>query len=397
MEKVGVVLSGGGAKGAYQIGVWKALNKLKIKYDIVTGTSVGALNGLMFVQKEYRKAYKIWKNISYDFIFDEHEKLNVKADEIYKIYISEFFKHGGMEVKQLERQIELAYDEKKFYSSNVDYGIVVFNLSKLKPEMITKSKLTKENIKDYVLASACCFPTFKIKKIQGTNYIDGGYYDNMPINLCEELGATKVIAVDTKAIGIKRKVKNKDLQVITISPNNKIIPLLVFDKNLAIQTMKFGYNDTMKVFGKYMGKTFTYKINSFKKFERKYNIKISINEILKYYTLKKQQEIYKILSKPTLLDIAEYTGVSFNLVQEKIYSIKKFNKLLLKQLENTDSTKIDLKSIKYNDKKLIKNKEYIKFILEKICDKNETLIKEFISNTPKEFLSALYLYTIINN
>ena len=379
MEKVGVVLSGGGAKGAYQIGVWKALNKLKIKYDIVTGTSVGALNGLMFVQKEYRKAYKIWKNISYDFIFDEHEKLNVKADEIYKIYISEFFKHGGMEVKQLERQIELAYDEKKFYSSNVDYGIVVFNLSKLKPEMITKSKLTKENIKDYVLASACCFPTFKIKKIQGTNYIDGGYYDNMPINLCEELGATKVIAVDTKAIGIKRKVKNKDLQVIKISPNNKIIPLLVFDKNLAIQTMKFGYNDTMKVFGKYMGKTFTYKINSFKKFERKYNIKISINEILKYYTLKKQQEIYKILSKPTLLDIAEYTGVSFNLVQEKIYSIKKFNKLLLKQLENTDSTKIDLKSIKYNDKKLIKNKEYIKFILEKICDKSETLIKEFIN------------------
>ena len=302
-----------------------------------------------------------------------------------------------MEVKQLERQIELAYDEKKFYSSNVDYGIVVFNLSKLKPEMITKSKLTKENIKDYVLASACCFPTFKIKKIQGTNYIDGGYYDNMPINLCEELGATKVIAVDTKAIGIKRKVKNKDLEVIKISPNNKIIPLLVFDKNLAIQTMKFGYNDTMKVFGKYMGKTFTYKINSFKKFERKYNIKISINEILKYYTLKKQQEIYKILSKPTLLDIAEYTGVSFNLVQEKIYSIKKFNKLLLKQLENTDSTKIDLKSIKYNDKNLIKNKEYIKFILEKICDKNETLIKEFISNTPKEFLSALYLYTIINN
>ena len=86
----------------------------------------------------------------------------------------------------------------------------------------------------------------------------------------------------------------------------------------------------------------------------------------------------------TFADIAEYTGVSFNLVQEKIYSIKKFNKLLLKQLENTDSTKIDLKSIKYNDKKLIKNKEYIKFILEKICDKNETLIKEFISNTNEE-------------
>ena len=39
-----VVLSGGGSKGAYEIGVWKALRKLHISYDIVTGTSVGALN-----------------------------------------------------------------------------------------------------------------------------------------------------------------------------------------------------------------------------------------------------------------------------------------------------------------------------------------------------------------
>ena len=183
MEKVGIVLSGGGARGSYQIGVWKALNKLKIKYDIVTGTSVGALNGLLFVQKDYKKAYKIWKNIGYDFLFDDAEKLNINTEHIYKTYISEFFKHGGMEVKQYQPFPEIAYDEKKFYSSPVDYGIVVYNLTKLKPEMLTKNMLTNENIKDYVLASASCFPTFKMKNIEGMNYIDGGYYDNMPINL----------------------------------------------------------------------------------------------------------------------------------------------------------------------------------------------------------------------
>ena len=46
-----VVLSGGGARGAYEAGVWKALRKLHIKYDIVTGTSIGAINGFMMVQK----------------------------------------------------------------------------------------------------------------------------------------------------------------------------------------------------------------------------------------------------------------------------------------------------------------------------------------------------------
>ena len=51
-----LVLSGGGSKGSYQIGVWKALRKLHIKFDIVTGTSVGALNGALVAQKNYYKA-----------------------------------------------------------------------------------------------------------------------------------------------------------------------------------------------------------------------------------------------------------------------------------------------------------------------------------------------------
>ena len=56
--KRAVVLSGGGAKGAYEIGVWKALRRLSINYDIVCGTSVGALNGVLMVQKDYFKALK---------------------------------------------------------------------------------------------------------------------------------------------------------------------------------------------------------------------------------------------------------------------------------------------------------------------------------------------------
>ncbi len=59
MEKRAVVLSGGGAKGAYQVGVWKALRKLHYSYQIVTGTSVGALNGMLMVQHDYHKCIKL--------------------------------------------------------------------------------------------------------------------------------------------------------------------------------------------------------------------------------------------------------------------------------------------------------------------------------------------------
>ena len=46
----GLVLAGGGVRGAYQIGVWKALKELKIKVSAVSGVSIGAVNGALFVQ-----------------------------------------------------------------------------------------------------------------------------------------------------------------------------------------------------------------------------------------------------------------------------------------------------------------------------------------------------------
>ena len=55
MGKLAIVLSGGGARGAYEMGVWKALKRMHVKYDIVTGTSIGSINGLLMVQKTYKK------------------------------------------------------------------------------------------------------------------------------------------------------------------------------------------------------------------------------------------------------------------------------------------------------------------------------------------------------
>lgn len=55
----GLVLAGGGVRGAYQIGVWKALKELKIKVSAVSGVSIGAVNGALFVQGSKTKAERI--------------------------------------------------------------------------------------------------------------------------------------------------------------------------------------------------------------------------------------------------------------------------------------------------------------------------------------------------
>ena len=51
--KRALVFGGGGSKGAYELGVWKALDELGLSFDIVTGTSIGAMIGAMYVQKQY--------------------------------------------------------------------------------------------------------------------------------------------------------------------------------------------------------------------------------------------------------------------------------------------------------------------------------------------------------
>ena len=64
MGKKAVVLSGGGARGAYQAGAWKALRELDYQFDIVTGTSVGALNAAMMASGDFDRAITLWQEIS---------------------------------------------------------------------------------------------------------------------------------------------------------------------------------------------------------------------------------------------------------------------------------------------------------------------------------------------
>ena len=64
-----LVLAGGGAKGSYEMGVWKALRKLGMKFDIITGTSIGALNGALMVQNSYFKGMHLWLNTDFYKLF----------------------------------------------------------------------------------------------------------------------------------------------------------------------------------------------------------------------------------------------------------------------------------------------------------------------------------------
>ena len=69
-KEYGLVLDGGGARGAYQIGAWTALEEAGVKVCAVAGTSVGALNGALICMDSVENAQKIWAEMKFSRVMD---------------------------------------------------------------------------------------------------------------------------------------------------------------------------------------------------------------------------------------------------------------------------------------------------------------------------------------
>lgn len=412
MSKLGLVLSGGGSKGAYEIGVYAALKYLKKDINIVTGTSVGAINGVFVAQKDLKGALKFWDHVNFKTIFDENEFPpieNEKLSKIYMQYAKSFINEGGLDIYKMKNIFDDYFKASRFYNSNIDYGLITYNFSKNKPVIKTKKDLTKDNIKDYVLASASCYPAFKPYLINNEMHIDGGYYDNLPINLAIDLGATEIIAVDLRAIGFKKKIKDKTVNVTYIAPRNKIGSFLVFDKTQARKAIKLGFNDTMKTFNKLEGDKFTFRkynlIKNYNKYINKYETKL--NDIFKQSDSKLLNKVFNskifkdILNNKILYnnfnDLIEIAGKIFNFDESVIYNIKSYNKGLLTALSNTPAAQLEEIKTSLKNKELeniIDRRKIVKYFYNQI-EMGEIAFK-YVLPFSNEFLVALYIYTVKN-
>lgn len=328
----GLVLSGGGLKGSYQIGAYKALIKLKYKFDVVTGTSIGALNGAFITAHDYKKAIKLWKNVKIDFLFTE----KVNEDLIVLEYLRNIIKNKGMDVSALEKNVNKYLNKDKFFKSKINYGLVTVNKKTLKPKYISKDELTKDNLVDYLMASSCFYPVFQSKKIDQTEYLDGGYHDNMPIDFAVELGADEIIAIDLEAIGIRKRPES-NVKIKYIKPNNYIGAEMIVNKNQSLKNLKYGYNDTMKAFGIYEGKKYTFKKNELEKYIKK------THEQFEHYANKKKKG-YK-LTKEELRRIIENICTLLKIDDTKVYNLSILNYKIKKEIKKNNMFTNEIKNI----------------------------------------------------
>ena len=245
-----LVLAGGGARGSYQVGVWKALMELDWHPQIITGTSVGSLNGAMFVLDLYEVARDMWLTIRSKDVMELPEE-NADLSALHS-FLRSVVKAGGMDVSPLEEIVERVLDEDALRRANIRFGLVTVEQRGLKPRELTLDEIPQGRVKDYLMASAACFPALRAREIDGVKFLDGGYSDNMPTGLAKKMGADELVCVDLEGVGITRP-NLTGLPTTMVRSYWELGEILHFDPDTARRNVELGYYDTLRAFGRVRG------------------------------------------------------------------------------------------------------------------------------------------------
>ena len=264
-NKLGLVFAGGGGKGAYQIGVWKALCETGLDKQIkaVSGTSVGALNAALFAQGSLSNAIKVWESIGLFNVVKPHRPTNG------------LFSSGNL-AKMIKGCIDLSWRsvttgikcyvtaacKKEDVDSVIgpDDKIDENAKSEYKPRsfLLSDQRLSEHQRLKLLCATSAIPHIFPSQKIEGIKFIDGGVADNVPVAPLHDKEKCSLIIVihlnDTYTSNDKIVDKDKynDSTIINIWPQksqgNFITGTLDFNAKHARRRINEGYSENIAYF-----------------------------------------------------------------------------------------------------------------------------------------------------
>lgn len=237
--KYGIVFCGGGAKGAFQLGVWKRLKELGAAdhFTGISGASVGAMNTLLFAQGDYEKAESVWLSMKDGDLRKPNKKLLKNAGRLLpgsyplSIRLLRFLSHweentGLFSTDKLEKIIQenISTDSLKGKLAYVSLAspalpptsesfhrkrelFLKLNYSYLDPYLDDSQKRNGKK----VLASAAMPVAYTLRGIDGRYCIDGGAMDNAPVCPLVMAGYRNILVVH---LAREHKKGKQELKVI---------------------------------------------------------------------------------------------------------------------------------------------------------------------------------------
>jgi NTE family protein len=237
----GLVLDGGGGKGAYQLGVLKALteNHLLDNVVAVSGSSIGAINSVLYAMDDISLMYKAWSDIDMLTLFDvdlamlTENRLYFSRDEMLKL---------------LDKYID--FDKIRKSKMEIYSTICRVEGDKKTVEYRKLNDCDDARIKDILLASSALPVIYEPVTIDGQKYIDGGVLDNEPVKPLYDKGIRRFIIIGMKPGKVFDASKWSDAEFITIYPSTDIGDFVdgtidFTDKSVEFREM-LGYKDGLR-------------------------------------------------------------------------------------------------------------------------------------------------------
>jgi Predicted esterase of the alpha-beta hydrolase superfamily len=255
---LGLILEGGGVKGAYHIGAIKALAEHGYVFDGYAGTSIGAVNAAMLTQGDWDKTLELWDTLGMATVLDVDDKnaLRIFDGEVDLRVISGLGKTLINLGKIIDKSTEKLHaflksyiDEDAVRCSDKDFGLVTFSVPDFQPHYMMKEDIPESQLCDYVIASAS-YPLFKWQQISGNEnkrFIDGGVYDNMPIKLLLNKGYKDFVVIRTRSKKPRRQVDETGLNMLYIVPSEKMSFALEFTRENILDYQNMGYYDAKRI------------------------------------------------------------------------------------------------------------------------------------------------------
>ena len=259
-----LVLNGGGSRGAYQIGAWQALSELGLRFDGVYGTSIGALNAALFAQGDLAGALELWSGITVKQIVAVEDEDDFAVDHMIASkrdvipFLRENAKHFRMDISPLEALARARLDEGRIRAGGMRLGVMATRAPQLTGAPVLLEDMAPGSLVDWVIASASCFPIFPARSIDGQRYIDGGYYDNLPVDMALDDGMDEVVAVELHPEYTHPEYARMPwLRVIR--PLHNLGGFLDFNPDLLRRSRLLGYQDAMKLWGRLDGFLYAFR------------------------------------------------------------------------------------------------------------------------------------------
>ena len=187
--KRALVLGGGGSKGAYELGVWRALDELGISFDIVTGTSIGAMIGAMYVQKQFERCLELWEQLSVDDIIANGVNLDMDIELLmsqkgkYKTLLKSYVKNRGADITPFVNKLQHYFDAERFFSSDIEYACMCVNVTKKQPQPVYRRDMSRDT-------APVSYTHLDVYKRQRYSFELGFHFLD-----CEALTATGVLSI----------------------------------------------------------------------------------------------------------------------------------------------------------------------------------------------------------